>query len=403
MLADLTPEERLCCILCRPSLTEPLCESARNLAGAKFNWQFFIDLVFRLRIFGIAHHHVASVLADITPREALRHLRARAAANAKRSEAMAKELTVILDLLGSAGIRAVPLKGPVLIERIWGDSRLGVYHDLDILVKAEEARRAAEVLLQQGYRPGHVGFPDLSEWNERRDPLMLLRDHELGFPLLVDLHHTLAEFEWIGRARHAKHLWDHLQSSSFAGTRIWLLPDDWRIALLALHTLQHRFQCLHWVAELYGLTQLCPQVWPEALRRAKEIGARRELVFTRRICDMILGETPTNGRGAPSFVTRMAERPFRPPQLRFEPYRLQLAIRQGMVEKVAYLLTVPFRPTPSDVALVRLPSWLKPAYCILRPIRLVVMHLLFRPFVVIWRRILGRRRPDDDMQQGVEP
>jgi len=392
VLAELPPEEQLCCIVCRPILSERLRELARGLVQAGVNWDRFVKLASRHRIVSLAYHHAFDMFSGVVPRDTFKRLRAHAAAYAKKAEAMARELTAVHGLLAGAGIRAVPLKGPVLISRIWGESRWGVYHDLDFLVKPEDARLAVDVLLQRGYRLRNDAVPALSQRNPRREHLELVRDHELGFPLIIDLHHPLMEREWIGRAGNMKDLWERLQTSDFAGSAFWQLPDDWNLALLSLHTLQHRFKSLYWTAELHGLSQICASAWPEALRRAQDIGAYREVILTRRVCDMILGEGQATCRGVPRITAQLAESPFKPLESRPSLHRLQLAIRQGPWEKIAYVLSVFFVPTQGDFAAFPLPSWLKPAYYLIRPIRLIVTYLISFPVAASWRFARGRLR-----------
>jgi len=397
MLADLRPEEQLCCLLCRRNISEQTGQVVGSLMRTGINWGAFLDLTFRHRIYPLVYHHMSQVFAETVPREVLKRLQVHAVTNAKRSEAMANELAGVLDLLASAGIRAVPLKGPVLIERIWGDSRLGVYHDLDILVKPEDARHAVHVLLQRGYRLRDTHPLVRSEWNQGSNPVVLVRNHELGFRLLIDLHHTLVEHKWIGRAvGRPEHLWEHLESSNFAGAAVWLLPDDWNLVLLALHTLQHWFRLLHWVAEFWGLGRLCPGAWPDALQRAREIDADREVSFLSRVSDMILGETLTTSSGVPRFVARLAQGPFKPLNSEFALHRFQLAVRSGAREKIAYLLSFPFVPTPSDWTFLPLPSRLRPVHYVLRPIRLIVTYLIWLPLGAAWRFSSSLLRPFDN-------
>jgi hypothetical protein len=59
----------------------------------------------------------------------------------------------VLRLLSADGIDAVPLKGPLLAERLHGDRGMRLSQDVDILVRPREMVRAAEVLRKAGYLP----------------------------------------------------------------------------------------------------------------------------------------------------------------------------------------------------------------------------------------------------------
>jgi len=56
------------------------------------------------------------------------------------------DLVQVVDLLRDAGIPAVPLKGPLLGERLWGDPTVRVGHDIDVLVPPDQAGKAGQAL-----------------------------------------------------------------------------------------------------------------------------------------------------------------------------------------------------------------------------------------------------------------
>jgi hypothetical protein len=72
----------------------------------------------------------------------------------------------IVDRLGGAGVRTLPLKGPLLARRLHGDAALRSAHDIDLLVSPEHLGRAVAIAQTEGYRLPHDvfnpdGMPDL--------------------------------------------------------------------------------------------------------------------------------------------------------------------------------------------------------------------------------------------------
>lgn len=71
--------------------------------------------------------------------------------------------------LEEAGIRVLPLKGPLLGERLYGDVGARISADIDLLVEASDLQRAVEIIRQLGYREqrpssgSHSGQPVLHE------------------------------------------------------------------------------------------------------------------------------------------------------------------------------------------------------------------------------------------------
>jgi len=384
MLAHLPSGLHFACLLSRPVLSNELCEWARDLARAGLDWDCFLNFVLQQTVFPLVSVHASQALSDVIPPQVRRKLRACALVSSKRSEAMASELVAILTLLGRAGIRAVPLKGPVLIERIWGDSRLSVCQDLDLLVRPDEARRATEILVQRGYRPNDEYLRDFPPWKLASHSLSLLRFHELSFPICLDLETTF-EYEWFQHTIPADCFWERLERSHFRGVAVWLLPGDWNLVLVGLHALRHLFLRLHWVADVHGLARLCPRPWPKALRLAENMGVREELLLARKVCDVILGEDVVEPEATDPLVRHLAESPFWPPPSRLAEHRLQLAIRRRTRAKIAYLLSGLFRPGPADTALRALPSRLRLAYYIIRPVRLLAKYFIALPVSAAWK------------------
>lgn len=96
----------------------------------------------------------------------------------------------ILDHLASAGIAAIPLKGwHAVMAGWWADPADRVMRDLDVLVPADQAERAADGLAELGYVPLATGHTPEA-------------DHELpavhlpGRPGSVELHTALVVRRW---------------------------------------------------------------------------------------------------------------------------------------------------------------------------------------------------------------
>src|SRR5690606_33413903 len=70
---------------------------------------------------------------------------------AERNLRLSRALLDVLDLLTSAGIDALPLKGPVLAQQVYGSVAMRVFGDLDVLVAEARIDEALGVLLEAGY------------------------------------------------------------------------------------------------------------------------------------------------------------------------------------------------------------------------------------------------------------
>jgi hypothetical protein len=333
MLSHLSSANRLACLLCRPALSENVLEAARSIAGSGVDWDAFFAFVEKEGVFPLIARHAAA-MADIVPVPTRASLLAHTAKLRERSEAMAAELTALLAAFESRGIPAVPVKGPVLAQRIWGDYRLSHSLDLDVLVRREDAPRATEVLLGRGYKTPEHALSRLG-WRLGNWSVVFGRTEGVLFPLVVDLTVAL-ETVWIRQSR-LRRVWDELERDRFGGREIRVLPDRWSLLLAALHALRHLFHALRWPAVVRGLIALRPEVWEGAVALAGELGLREELILARDVSDAILSEAPVDGGALDPIVRRLAESMF-VPESKWRDAWLQIPIRRRLRSKIAYVL-----------------------------------------------------------------
>src|SRR5271166_6866436 len=87
------------------------------------------------------------------PPEIERSLRSAYEANLRRSLWFTSELARIMQHFEHRQLRAVPYKGPVLSQSIYGDPGRRSFSDLDFLISAADFARAKRALAKIGYRP----------------------------------------------------------------------------------------------------------------------------------------------------------------------------------------------------------------------------------------------------------
>ena len=70
------------------------------------------------------------------------------------------EFIRITDVLNSEGIGFIPLKGPVLSYRLYGDAMVREYCDLDLMVGLSSVSKAEDLLIGLGYEPVGYQLPE---------------------------------------------------------------------------------------------------------------------------------------------------------------------------------------------------------------------------------------------------
>jgi hypothetical protein len=133
---------------------------------ARADFEYLERALAERRLLPLIGSRAIAVGGDLVP-DSFRAAVDRALADA-RARALGFEWAVrqIGGWLAAAGIRSLPLKGPLLAAEAHGDVGLRATADLDILVATEELDAAAAVLVQHGYSPPTDvrranGLPDL--------------------------------------------------------------------------------------------------------------------------------------------------------------------------------------------------------------------------------------------------
>jgi hypothetical protein len=123
----------------------------------------------------------------------------------------------LADDLGRAGVQVLLLKGAVLADVLYGDVARRPQYDIDLLVRARDARRTRSILQSSGYR------------KLRGD------SHSISFTrgaVHVDLHHALRSSP--AYAINEDRLWSRAQSMTIAGQSVRTLAHDDTLAFLAM-------------------------------------------------------------------------------------------------------------------------------------------------------------------------
>ena len=125
----------------------------RELAQAVVSWPLFLERATQHAVIPLMDHELGRSAADLVAPEAASSLRAAAQDGAMRSLRLTGDLVSVQRALASAGVSAIPFKGPTLAALVYGNLSLRQFEDLDILVRNEELSRARDALFAVGFSP----------------------------------------------------------------------------------------------------------------------------------------------------------------------------------------------------------------------------------------------------------
>jgi hypothetical protein len=375
------PEYRLLLCCARARLDEENAALLKELAGGGPDWRLVLELAARHELTSLVYWHLTMVCRELVPAEWLSPLGKRSRQAAIRSLLLTRELFRVLDILESAGIPAVPLKGPVLAASIYGDPALRECVDLDVLVKPEHARRAFDLLLSKGYLKEGMGGAGLNflRWAGQ----VTYQPRKGAGSMAVHWGLMLSHFR---SGPLLEPVWDRLETATLDNRAVRTLAAEDLILVLCVHGTKHMWQELKWICDVAELIRSQANLqWERVLDTAGRSGVRRMLLLGLTLARDLLG-APLPDRmqeviqadwAARALATELQQRWLREPgsipgQTEEQVFRWKTAER--LQDKMRYCAGMSTAPTEADWEAFPLPSVFYPVYYVLRPLRLAAKY-----------------------------
>jgi len=219
-------------------------------------------------------------------------------------------LAELLDACRDANLDLIVLKGAALAETIYPRPSLRLFGDLDVLVRASEAKRVRSLLEFLGY----VG--DARHWGELVDgqncQVNFFKHPERGV-VVVELHTQLVNNPFFfGMVRFEEEaVWARAESARLAGREALVLGPEDQLLHLCLHLACHYLSAPRSLRDIDQLCRARAIDWPLFLTIAGRSGAQVACFASLFSVQHLLG-TPvpqsTLDELAPRFGRRMLER-----------------------------------------------------------------------------------------------
>jgi hypothetical protein len=394
----LSPEQQV--ILGTIRIDQRLDRRVRKLLKQGLNWTTLRKTALHHRVLPLLYTELKTIGEDLVPEEEMAKMKTLFIANSRRNLRLAQRLITILDLLKNHGIKAIPIKGPVLAMQAYGDLALRHFTDIDILIHRQDFRPAYELLTAAGYDPV---FP-VTKMREKR---LFKSDHHLFFRNQVnhlEVHWAITPRSHGYRIK-PKHLWQQLHPIQLNRRKIRVLSTENTLLTLCIHWIRH--QCwywqLNWIVDIAHLIRACPDIdWLSLFSQAKRIGARRILSLGLQMAEEFCGiNLPPfvharfqSDRTAKKIAVQMkaqflTDSPLLPKPTMFAFSRFFLQTRERLGDRlfhfVDYYVVPTFKPMEADRKVVPLPGFFHPLYYLIRPFRLIIKYCL-RFFRFLFKR-----------------
>lgn len=293
-------------------------------------------------------------------------------------------LADVLAALAEAGVPALPYKGPVLAQQLYGDATLRSSTDLDVVVPRDAYGAARKALLGLGLAPRAGHSP-----RQERTLFRWLGHASFGHgaDAFVELHWRFAPLQF-PFALTPETAISRASRITLAGRAVGAMAPDDLAATLAMHAARHLYERLEWLA---GITRLILQHGADAsalLAHAERLRARRTLLATAGVALRVL-DAPLDGSWRAALATdpesdRLASElsaivhaSWRDDTPQLEGAALQRLLARMMdsrADRVRSLVRAALLPTQREWEAIELPDALTPLYHVIRPVRVLAMY-----------------------------
>ncbi len=385
---------RLLLLCARKTLPPSDHSRVASLLREPLNWNLFLDRLDQHQIAPLVWHCLRATPNLALSVELQNALRQRVEANTWSVLQLSAELARLVKRLEQAGIRVIPLKGPVLALTAYGSLALRQGGDLDLLVEPARFGEAERVLLQAGYTrllPSCELGPTQTAAHFKINHHSVYKHSTQG--IIVELH-----WQWVQNPLlfplSFEDAWQKRLPLTIGGVTMASLPGEELLLYLCVHGAISEWSRLKWLCDIPQL--LVPEQGiglEQVITRAKQLGVSRMLaqgvLLAHEMLDTPLPSSIAALAQQDPVVSTLVKRARRAllrgrlfwddsvgRQLAHLPYMLKLRPEFAYKWRSVYCLSL----RTEDYAVIRLPD------------RLFPLYFLLRPFLWGFRRLQRRRQ-----------
>jgi hypothetical protein len=350
------------------------------------DWDLVVERAQTHRVLPLLHRSLALV-RDGVPQPIFERIRRTtllvAIANLIRNE----ELTRLARAFHQAGIEIIPMKGPSLAERVYGDVALRIFSDLDILIRPEAVPAAKGLLVELGYQPEPMA-PGQEQLHLRVECEYAFSRQDGNLPLFIEIHWAVMPGIF-GNLLDAVGVWKRSVAGSEPGTRRMSCEDE--LLYLCIHGWKHCWDSLQWLCDIHEFQgRYRDEIdWKQFLERARTQKVQRIVGTALWLVAQLFGsELHTAVEDVMKRDWRWRRLQVEPddsfpgigrPRTNVETLRFYLRSLPSVGRRAAYLAKLLVQPTGTDFQEVTLPATAAWAYPVLRPMR------------IAWKTLSGRQ------------
>jgi Uncharacterised nucleotidyltransferase len=285
--AETRPEIQLLLCCARTDVNSEQAAQIRSLLHGDVDWTYLIRIALQHRVMPLLYWNLHATCPEAVPETILNQLQRRFYANTMHNLLLVRELLTLLSMLEERGVPAIPYKGPVLAASAYRNIALRQFGDLDILIREQDAVRAKDLLLSQGYRLQYqppVAYETL--FRRFRQTYDLMREDGQIF---VELHWNIISWPTFFPPNSA-FLWECPEVVFLANTPVRNLAPEDVLPVLCVPGAKYYWERLGWICDIAELIRMYPGIdWKGMMERASRLGSVRMLYLGLLLAQSLLG------------------------------------------------------------------------------------------------------------------
>lgn len=381
------PEIELLLACARVGIDEACKERICRLLAEEIDWEYLYSSAQDHGLSSLLYSRLNSLFPEAIPTDYAQKLREHFLWSTIRNQSLFEELGRVLGLLENEGIPVIPLKGPYLALKLYGDLALRWSSDLDIMVRKVDTERAKEVLLANGYESSL----ELTE-KQKRIYLRTAQDYNLlskTVGIILELHWYLVP-NYFSLPVNYEDLWKGARRQKIHGATALSFALEDELFILCLEACKDSFRRVSRLCDIAAMiTRAREEIdWPSLIQRAKQRGSRRILFLCLSLVSDLL-DAPVPVQVMLEVRSDVATKRFSnkvreyllanslPQKRLIVDILFHLKMRECLRDRVRYCMRFILTTNPVDWAAVPLPDSLFNFYYLVRALRLFRKHLFF--------------------------
>lgn len=257
-------------------------------AGPRFDWDRFLQEAIRHGIIPLVHRQLEHAPPQSVPDGFAGKVAGLFRENAMRSLLLSAELARVVDVFDKNGVRALPLRGPVLARQLYRDPAMRFYADLDLLIQPGDAVRASLLLLREGYKTAS----NVSDSALRSKPTTSVKRSfarkDAGVYVEIQWAISPRRFSF---AVDLDYLRPRLRRVELVGRKFPAVAGEDLLMLLCMHGTNHRWERLAWLADVAAVVRSGRVRWVRLLDESRRLGISRMVLLGVSLAESLLGAT----------------------------------------------------------------------------------------------------------------